>query len=141
MDIVREQGGIMLEFRSQLRAALIVVAMVSACVAFLAAGEKQEAFKGEISDSQCAFNVHSTTRSHAEMLKTHTMGNTPADCVRMCVDNLGGIYVLQTKDKVYKLDKQNLAGKYPAQVVRVIGVLNPKDNTIAVQSIVAVDAD
>ncbi len=131
----------MLEFRSHLRAALTLVAMVSACVAFLAAGEKQEVFKGEISDSQCAFNVHSTTHSHAEMLKTHTMGNTPADCVRMCVDNLGGVYVLQTKDKVYKLDKQNLAEKYPAQAVKVTGVLNPKDNTIAVQSIIPVDAE
>ncbi|MGH9495177.1 MAG: hypothetical protein ACRD3B_09280 [Candidatus Sulfotelmatobacter sp.] len=131
----------MLEFRSQLRAALILVAMVSACVAFLTAGEKQEVFKGEISDSQCAFNVHSTTHSHAEMLKTHTMGNTPADCVRMCVDNLGGVYVLQTKDKVYKLDKQNFAEKYPAQAVKVTGVLNPTNNTIAVQSIVPVSAE
>ena len=131
----------MLEFRSQLRAALILVAMVSAWVAFLAAGEKQEVFRGEISDSQCAFNVHSTTHSHAEMLKTHTMGNTPADCVRMCVDNLGGVYVLQTKDKVYKLDKQNLAEKYPARAVKVTGVLNLKDNTIAVQSIVPVGAE
>lgn len=126
----------MVEYRSQLRAALILVAMVSACVALLAAGEKQDVFKGEISDSQCAFNVHSTTHSHAEMLKTHTMGNTPADCVRMCVDNLGGIYVLQTKDKVYKLDKQSLAEKYPAQAVKVTGVLNAKGDTIAVQSIV-----
>jgi len=115
--------------------------MVSACVAFLAAGEKQEVFKGEISDSQCAFNVHSTTHSHAEMLKTHTMGNTPADCVRMCVDNLGGVYVLRTKDKVYKLDKQNLAEKYPAQAVKVTGTLNSKDNTIAVQVIVPANAE
>ncbi|HEY6443551.1 MAG TPA: hypothetical protein VIY66_09450 [Candidatus Acidoferrales bacterium] len=131
----------MLHFRSHLRTALILVAMISACVAFLAAGEKQEVFKGEISDSQCAFNVHSTTHSHAEMLKTHTMGNTPADCVRMCVDNLGGVYVLQTKDRVYKLDKQSLAGKYPAQAVKVTGVLNPKDDTIAVQSIIPLDAE
>jgi len=131
----------MLEFRSQLRNALILVAIVSASVAFLAAGEKPEVFRGEISDSQCAFNVHSTTHSHAEMLKTHTMGNTPADCVRMCVDNLGGVYVLQTKDKVYKLDKQNLAEKYPAQAVKVTGVLNAKGDTIAVQSIVPVDTE
>ncbi len=131
----------MLKFRSHLKDTLILVATISACVAFLSAGEKQEVFRGEISDSQCAFNVHSTTHSHAEMLKTHTMGNTPADCVRMCVDNLGGIYVLQTKDKVYKLDRQNLAEKYPAQAVKVTGVLNLKDNTIAVQSIVPADAE
>jgi hypothetical protein len=75
------------------------------------------------------------------MLKTHTMGNKPADCVRMCVDNLGGVYVLQTKDKVYKLDKQNLAERYPAQVVKVTGLLNTKGDTIAVQSIVPSNAE
>jgi hypothetical protein len=131
----------MFKLNSQLKIVLMVVAMVSACVAFLAAGEKQEVFKGEISDSQCAFNVHSATHSHAEMLKTHTMGNTPADCVRMCVDNLGGVYVLQTKDKVYKLDKQNLAERYPAHAVKVTGVVNAKGDTIAVQSLVPVDAE
>ncbi|HEV3482582.1 MAG TPA: hypothetical protein VGR97_09665 [Candidatus Acidoferrales bacterium] len=131
----------MLKLHSHLKIVLMAIAMVSACVAFLAAGEKQEVFKGEISDSQCAFNVHSTTHSHAEMLKTHTMGNTPADCVRMCVDNLGGVYVLQTKDKVYKLDKQNLAERYPAQAVKVTGLLNAKGDTIAVQSIVPSNAE
>ena len=131
----------MLKLHSQLRIAFMALAMVSACVAFLAAGEKQDVFKGEISDSQCSFNVHSTTHSHAEMLKTHTMGNTPADCVRMCADNLGGVYVLQTKDKVYKLDKQNLAERYPAQVVKVTGVLNAKGDTIAVQSIAPSNAE
>jgi hypothetical protein len=138
---VKVQGEIVLKFHSQLRLALMVLAMVSACVAFLAAGEKQEVFKGEISDSQCSFNVHSTTHSHAEMLKTHTMGNTPADCVRMCVDNLGGVYVLQTKDKIYKLDKQNLAERYPAQAVKVTGALNAKGDTIAVQSIAPSNAE
>jgi hypothetical protein len=131
----------MLKFRSQLKDALIVVAMVSACVVLLAAGDKQDVFKGEISDSQCAYNVHSATHSHAEMLKTHTMGNTPEDCVRMCVEKLGGVYVLHTKDKVYKLDKQNLAARYPAQAVKVTGVLNQKGDTIAVQSIVPATAE
>jgi hypothetical protein len=138
---LKVQGEIVLKFHSQLRLALMVFAMVSVCVVLLAAGEKQEVFKGEISDSQCSFNVHSTTHSHAEMLKTHTMGNTPADCVRMCVDNLGGVYVLQTKDKVYKLDKQNLAERYPAHVVKVTGILNAKGDTIAVQSIVPSNAE
>ncbi|HZH82257.1 MAG TPA: hypothetical protein VFD87_03875 [Phototrophicaceae bacterium] len=129
------------KLHSHLKIVLTVLAMVSASVALLAAGEKQQVFKGEISDSQCSFNVHSTTHSHAEMLKTNTMGNTPADCVRMCVDNLGGVYVLQTKDKIYKLDKQNLAEKYPAQVVKVTGMLNTKGDTIAVQSIVPSNAE
>jgi hypothetical protein len=49
--------------------------------------------------------------------------------------------VLQTKGKVYKLDKQNLAERYPAQVVKVTGVLNAKGDTIAVQSIVPINAE
>lgn len=131
----------MLKFRSRLNDALIVVATVSACGLLLAARDKQDVFKGEISDSQCAYNVHSTTHSHEEMLKTHTMGNTPADRVRMCVEKIGGVYVLQTKDKVYKLDKQNLAEKYPAQSVKVTGVLNSKGDAITVQSIVPATAE
>ena len=120
---------------------MIAFVLFSAGIACLAAGDQEEVFKGEISDSQCSFNVHSTTHSHAEMLKTNTMGNTPADCVRMCVMNLGGVYVLQTKDKVYKLDKQNLAEKYPAQAVKVTGVLNSKGDTIVVRSIVPASAE
>ncbi len=33
-------------------------------------------FRGEVSDSQCALNVHSVTRSHKEMLKSKSMGGT-----------------------------------------------------------------
>jgi hypothetical protein len=136
-----DKGKIMSEWRTRLRTAIITVAIVSAGIAYLAAGEQGEVFTGQISDSQCAFNVHSATHSHAEMLQTHTMGNTPADCVRMCVQKLGGVYVLQTKDKVYKLDQQNLAEKYPAQPVKITGVLNPKSDTIAVRSIVPAGAE
>jgi hypothetical protein len=113
----------------------IVILVLSAGTVCLAGDEHQDVFKGEISDSQCAFNVHSNTRSHDEMLKTKTMGSTPADCVRICVKNLGGQYVLQTKDKVYKLDNQYLAGKSAALKVKVNGVLDPKTNIIAVKSI------
>jgi hypothetical protein len=113
----------------------IVILVLSAGTVCLAGDGHEEVFKGEISDSQCALNVHSTTRSHEEMLKTKTMGSTNADCVRICVKNLGGVYVLQAKDKVYKLDNQWLAGKSPAQKVKVTGVLDPKTNVIAVKSI------
>jgi hypothetical protein len=113
----------------------VIVLVLSAGTFCFAGDDREEVFKGEISDSQCAFNVHSATRSHDEMLKTKTMGSTPADCVRICVKNLGGQFVLQTKDKVYKLDNQYLAGKTPAQKVKVSGVLDPKTNTITVKSI------
>jgi hypothetical protein len=111
-----------------------MVAVWSAGRVSLANTDHEEVFRGDISDSQCALNVHSATHSHAEMLQTKTMGNTPAECVRICVKTLGGLYVLQTKDKVYKLDKPELAEKYAAQTVKVTGVLNPETNIIAVHS-------
>ena len=37
-------------------------------------------FRGEVSDSQCALNVHSLTRSHEEMLKSKSMGGTSRSC-------------------------------------------------------------
>jgi hypothetical protein len=43
--------------------------------------------------------------------------------------------VLQVKDKVYKLDNQELANKDAGMKVKVIGVLDPKSNVIAVTSI------
>jgi hypothetical protein len=39
-------------------------------------GQNSRVFRGEISDSQCAMNVHSLTKSHQEMLKSKTMGGT-----------------------------------------------------------------
>ena len=42
-----------------------------------AGDEKPQIFHGEIGDTQCAFNVHSMTRSHTEMLKSKKMGGTP----------------------------------------------------------------
>ena len=50
---------------------------------------KPEAFTGEIADSSCAYNVHSLSRSHKEMLKSKQWGKTPADCTRRCVQKFG----------------------------------------------------
>jgi hypothetical protein len=94
-----------------------------------------EVFKGEIADSQCALNVHSLSRSHKEMLKSKNMGSTAADCARYCIKNLGGAFVLQMKDKVYRLDNQELAEKNAGQKVKVTGTLDPKTNTIHIISI------
>ena len=95
---------------------------------------KEQVFKGEIGDSQCALNVHSLSRSHEEMLQKRSIGTTSADCARYCVKNLGGVFVLQVKDKVYKLDDQELANKNAGLKVKVTGVLDPATNTIAVHS-------
>jgi hypothetical protein len=95
----------------------------------------EEVFNGVISDSPCAFNVHGRNQTHAEMLKTHKVGTTDADCVWGCVKHFGGLFVLQSAEKVYRLDKQDLDRALAAQQVEVRGVLNPQTNTIHVVSI------
>jgi hypothetical protein len=99
------------------------------------AGERVQTFRGDISDSQCALNVHSLSRSHAEMLKKKNIGTTPADCARYCVKYLGGVFVLSVREKVYKLDNQELAEKYAGQKVKLTGALDTSTNTIAVHDI------
>jgi hypothetical protein len=113
----------------------MAVAFAVAAFCIMGAGNEQ-VFKGEIGDSQCALNVHSLSRSHQEMLQKKSIGTTSADCARYCVKNLGGVFVLQVKDKVYKLDNQDLANKNAGLKVKVTGVLDPATNTIAVHSMV-----
>ena len=113
-------------------ATMVLVLAVAACS--IRGAEKEQVFKVEIGDSQCALNVHSLSRSHQEMLQKKSIGTTSADCARYCVKNLGGVFVLQEKDKVYKLDDQELANKNAGLKVKVIGVLDPATNTIAVHS-------
>jgi|SRR5271170_1293303 len=113
----------------------IIVIVLALGAGFVADADKEQVFKGEVGDSQCALNVHSLSRSHEEMLKKKDIGTTSADCARYCVKNLGGVFVLQVKDKVYKLDNQDLANKNAGMKVRVTGVLNVATNTIAVHSI------
>ncbi|MDE3168868.1 MAG: hypothetical protein KGL75_01895 [Acidobacteriota bacterium] len=114
----------------------ILAMMTIAIAAPLSAGERSEAFHGEIGDSQCALNVHSLTRSHREMLKKKAIGKTSADCARYCVKYMGGVFVLQVKDKVYKLDNQSLANIYAGQKVIVTGKLDAQTDTITVESMV-----
>jgi hypothetical protein len=117
--------------KSGFAALILVLAFAVGCIA---GAEKEEVFKGEIGDSQCALNVHSLSRSHQEMLKRKSIGTTSADCARYCVKNLGGVFVLQVRDKVYKLDNQDLANQNAGMKVKIIGVLNAATNTIAVHS-------
>jgi len=108
--------------------------LIAAGVLCFAGGGSKQVFRGEIGDSQCALNVHSLSRSHAEMLKKHEIGTTAGDCARHCVKNLGGVFVLQVKEKVYKLDNQDLAEKYAGEKVKITGALNPETNVIAVRT-------
>jgi hypothetical protein len=109
-----------------------VILLLAGIRAGMMAGERVQVFNGDISDSQCALNVHSLSRSHAEMLKKKNIGTTAAECARYCVKYMGGVFVLSVKEKVYKLDNQVLAEKYAGQKVKLTGVLDPSTNTIVV---------
>ena len=98
-------------------------------------GEDAKVYYGKISDSQCALNVHSLTRSHQEMLKSKHMGGTPAECALYCIQHLGGNLVLSAKKDVYHLDNQNLLIKFVGKKVKLSGVLDSKNNTIHVEKI------
>lgn len=113
----------------------VVGLLMSAGLVSMAETDRVQVFRGEIGDSQCALNVHSLSRSHEEMLKKKEIGTTAADCARYCVKNLGGVFVLQVKERVYKLDDQDLAEKYAGRKVKLTGVLDSKTNIITVLAI------
>jgi Protein of unknown function (DUF5818) len=97
------------------------------CAAFVAvlwfAGSGSQVFEGEISDSQCAFNVHSHDSSHNDMIKTNSMGSTPQECALTCVRYRNGKYVLldPAKKKIYRLEPQDGLDKFAGKKVRVRG--------------------
>lgn len=105
-----------------------------------ARGGDEKTYRGEIADTQCALNVHSLSQSHKEMIEMKPELKTNADCARYCVKERGGRFVLQTKDKVYKLDKQDLAEQSAGMQVKIVGTLDPKTDVIAVRSIEALPA-
>src|SRR5215472_14317579 len=118
-------------------AAVLRTAILAAVTAWAAQGlgADEKTFRGEIADSQCALNVHSLSQSHKEMIAMKPEIKTDADCAHFCVKERGGKYMLQTKDKVYKLDAQVLAEQWAGQKVKVTGTLDPKTNTITVEKI------
>ena len=93
------------------------------------AGSSERVFHGEISDSQCALNVHSLSHSHKEMLAKHTFGTDEASCARACVRR-GGEWVLRSGDVVYHLANQDGLDEFSAQQVRVFGTLDSTGHTI-----------
>lgn len=116
---------------------MIALAGFALCTA---RGTEEKVFRGEIADSQCALNVHSLSQSHKEMMEMKPEIKTEAECARYCVKERGGRYVLQIKDKVYKLDAQVLAEEWAGQKVKVVGTLDPKTGVITVEKIEAADA-
>jgi hypothetical protein len=114
---------------------LVVVLALVFCVN--TGAQQTTVFRGEISDSQCALNVHSLTRSHEEMLKSKSgaAGQTPVSCSLYCVAHLGGQFVLSSKSYVYHLDNQDMAKPFVGEKVKLRGILDPKTEIIHVEAI------
>jgi hypothetical protein len=108
---------------------LLTALIVLASPGLVDAGASDSVFKGEISDSQCAMNVHSLTRSHEEMIRKQTIGRDAASCARECVRR-GGEWVLRSGQKVYRLKNQAGINEFAGQPVKVMGTLDRTTSTI-----------
>ena len=98
-------------------------------------GQGAKVFRGEVSDSQCALNIHSLTRSHQEMLKSKSMGGTSNTCSVYCVEHMGGYLVLSSAKDVFRLDRSDLVHGFEGQKVKITGILDAKANQIHVLKI------
>ncbi len=115
------------------RSAVYLMSLMLYLASLSYAGESVRTFRGEISDSQCAMNVHSLTHSHQEMLKSKgLMGGTSADCANRCAKQMGGEFVLAAGKEIYRLDDQAEAEKFAGQRVKISGTLDAKTKTIHV---------
>ena len=117
----------------KLRLVLLLIFLVSAAFSEMRA----ETFTGEIADSSCAYNVHSLSRSHKEMLKSKEWGTTAADCTRRCVNKFGVSYVLVHNNDVYRLEQQEMAEKFAGQKVKIRGTLDKATTAIKIEDIEA----
>src|SRR5438034_9665316 len=106
-----------------------ITLVVLSAVALANAASTRTVFSGEISDSQCAMNVHSLSRSHQEMIKRKTLGTDAASCARACVRR-GGEWVLRTGEVVYRLQNQDGVDEFAGLEVKVTGNLDPATNSI-----------
>jgi hypothetical protein len=113
---------------------LTMIATLSLSLSAPTGAQQAAVFRGQVSDSQCAFNVHSLTKSHEEMMKSKSgaAGHTAATCSLYCIERLGGKFVLVSGKNVYHLDNQDLPGKFVGEKVQLHGVLDSKTNTIHV---------
>jgi hypothetical protein len=102
---------------------IVVVALIASYLCTF--GSRDKLFEGEISDSQCGFNVHSLKRSHAEMLKTGYMGKNAEECAQNCVRGRGGEFVFVTSDKksAYKIDSQEAVEPFAGRRVQIQGIV------------------
>jgi len=114
-----------------------VVWVLALSFAAFAGDEESKTFHGQITDSQCALNVHSLTQSHQEMMKMKSgdAGHTPASCAQYCIVHMGGKFVLAAKGHVYHLDNQDQPRGFVGEKVKVHGVLDAQTGIIHVVNI------
>lgn len=105
------------------------VAFFVLTVALSAVTADRNVFVGEISDSQCAMNIHSLSRSHREMIEKRTMGTDAPSCAKACIRR-GGEWVLRAGNDVYRLKNQAGIDVYAGEKVRITGSLDAKTNAI-----------
>jgi len=105
------------------------VALLFLVATTLAVGSSRSVFIGEISDTQCALNVHSLSRSHQEMVEKQSIGTDAASCAKSCVRR-GGEWVLRSGEEVYRLKNQTGMQDFAGQKVEIRGTLDAKTNTI-----------
>lgn len=113
----------MTRFKGKNEAMRWIGAFVIILVQFLfAADDAPITVTGEISDSQCAFNVHSNTNSHDDALKSGVLGRTPEACVRVCV-GMGGQFVVvdALNKKVYHVANPEKVAGFAGKRVRIRG--------------------
>ncbi len=111
------------------------VCVVALCLLAAATGNPAVVITGEISDSQCAFDVHSNGGSHADVIKAGIVGRTPRQCTQACV-RMGGKYVLidTINKKIYHLANFEKAADYGGMKVRVHGSID-RNGVLSISSI------
>ncbi|HLJ91226.1 MAG TPA: DUF5818 domain-containing protein [Candidatus Angelobacter sp.] len=112
-------------YKSIVFRALILISSCLLSIATASEAPQKKTLDGEISDSQCGFNVHSVTRSHDEMIKAGYMGKTPEECTRNCVRGRGGQFVFVTDDKkhTYRIEPQDMVKDFAGKKVQIQGTL------------------
>ncbi len=91
--------------------------------------------QGEIVDSQCAYNVHSTDHTHSSMTKKGVYGHDATACTLHCVRQMGGNYVLVVKEDIYRLDGSVQLDQFAGKKVKATGILDSKTQTLHLQKL------
>lgn len=107
--------------------ALSLFALTLLALGALCASPAKQTFTGTITDDMCPKADHSRMQ----------MGPTDAECARACADVHGASYVLYDGKNIYMLSDQQTPEKLAGQKVKVVGTLDPKTNSIQVDSITA----